>query len=63
MIGGGRRGGRGGGRGRRGGRGDPKPFWFPIFNEDTTSIMRNISPSILPNFCGLSNEDPKIFLF
>ena len=25
--------------------------------------MKNISPSILPNFHGLINEDPKAFLF
>ena len=39
------------------------PFGFPILDEDTTTIMKNISPSILPNFHGLRNEDPEIFLF
>jgi len=64
-IGNGRRGrvgGRGGGGGR-GGRGEPKPFGFPILDEDTIVTMKNISPSILPNFHGVSHEDPKTFLF
>jgi len=45
-IGGGRGGNRGGGRGRGGGRwrggsmGDPKPFAFPILDEDTTTTMK-----------------------
>ena len=56
-------GGRGGGRGIWGGRGDPKPFGFPIFDEDTIATMKNIAPSILPNFHGLRSEDPEIFLF
>ena len=29
----------GGGRGRGGGRGDPKPFGFPIFDEDTIATI------------------------
>lgn len=53
--------GRGGGRGR--GRGNPEPFGFPILDEDTTLTMKNISPSILPNFHGIRSEDPKTFLF
>ena len=36
---------------------------FPIFDEDTTTTMKNISPSILLNFHGLRNEDPETFLF
>lgn len=68
-IGGGRGGGRqGGGRGSRrdGGRGEninPKPFGFPILDEDTTIKMKNISPSILPNFHGLRSEYLETFLF
>ena len=62
-IGVGRRGGIGGGRGREGGRGDPKPFGFPILDEYTTTTMKNISPSILPNFHGVSKEDLETFCF
>lgn len=66
-IGGGRgRGGnRGGGRGQggRGGRGELDPYGFPIFYEDTTTKMKSISPSILPNFHGLRNEGLEIFPF
>lgn len=57
-IGGGR-GRRGGGdRGREGGRGrgDQDAFGFPIFNEYITPTMKNISPSILPNFRGKRSE-------
>ena len=57
------RGGRGRGRGRGRCRGDPKPFGFPILDEDITTIMKNISPPILPNLHGLRSEDPKTFLF
>ena len=54
-IGGGGRGrGIGGGRGRgregEGDRGEPNPVGFPIYDEDTTTTLKNISPSILPNF-------------
>lgn len=74
-MGGGRRGGgnRGGwyGGGVRGiGRGEENrydnredPLGFPIYDEDTTTTMRNISPSILPNFHGLINEDLETFIF
>jgi len=62
-IGGGR--GRGGNKrgGGRGGREEPNTYGFPIFYEDTISIMNNISPSILPNFHGLKNEEPETFRF
>ena len=59
-------GGRGIGRGRgegRGGRGELDPIGFPILDEDTTATMKNISPSILPNFHRLRSEDPETFLF
>lgn len=59
---GGNRGG-GGGWGGGSGRGEPDRYGFPIFDEDTTAIMKKISPSILPNFHGLRHEDPKKFLF
>ena len=55
--------GRGGRRERGGGRGDPKPIGFSILDEDTIAKMKNISPSILPNFHGLRSKDPKTFLF
>lgn len=32
-------------------------------DEDITVTLKNISPSILPNFHGLRNEDPETFLF
>lgn len=60
---GGNRGGGGGQGGGRGGRGEPNPYGFPVFDEDTIATMKNISPSILPNFHGLRHEDPKTFLF
>lgn len=66
-IGWGRRGNRGGGRGgerdRCSGIWDPKPFGFPINDEDTTYTMKNISPTILPKFHGIRSEDPETFLF
>lgn len=66
-IGGGRGGNRGGGKGVGRGRGasigDPEHFEFPIFDEDTTAIMKNISPAILRNFHGLRNDVSKTFLF
>jgi len=50
---------RGGGRGR----GNQDPSGFPILDEYTTLTMKNISPSILPNFHGKRNEYPETFLF
>ena len=52
------KGGNRGGDGGKGGRGDMEPFGFPILDEDTIIIMNNISPSILPNFHGVRQEDP-----
>jgi len=67
IIGGGRggrgRGGNRGGGGGRGARGDLKHFGFLILDEYTTITMKNISPSILPNFHGVRHGDPKTFLF
>ena len=61
------RGGRGRGRGNNGGfRGNREidnSFGFPIVDEETNATMKNISPSVLPNFHGLKSEDPKTFLF
>ena len=58
------------GRGRGEGRGDkgedkidPNPTGFPILYDDTTATMKNISPSILPNFHGLRIEDPQTLFF
>jgi len=61
----GRRGGNnGGGRGNNGGNRDGgNSFGFHIADEETHTTMKNISPSILPNFYGLRSEDPKTFLF
>lgn len=65
-IGGGRGRGRGGGAGRnRGGgrgRGNQDPFGFPILDENTTLTMKNISPSIVPNFHEKVNEGLETFL-
>ena len=70
MFGGGRGRGRGeggkgeGGRGAEGGRGRiGSSFGFPILDEETNTTMKNISPSVLPNFYGLKTEDPETFLF
>lgn len=62
------RGGRGGGRGNNGGdRGGNtegnNSFGFPIVDEESRAIMKNISSSILPHFHGERNEDPETFLF
>lgn len=57
-IGGGRGGGRGSGEDI-----NPEPFGFIILDEDTTVKMKNISPSILPNFHGLRSDDLEKFLF
>ena len=68
MFGGGRGGGRGkgnrgGGEGNKINKEDDNSFGFPIIDEDTNATMKNISPSILPNFHGLKSEDPETFLF
>jgi len=69
-FGGGGRGiGRGGGnngrgRGNNGGNRDgDNSFGFPIADEETHATMKNILPSVLPNFYGLQREDPETFLF
>ena len=54
---------RGGGEGNRRNGEDDNSFGFPIIDEDTNATMKNISPSILPNFHGLKSEDPENFLF
>ena len=38
-------------------------FGFPIIDGDTNALMKNISPSILPNFHGLKSGDPETFFF
>jgi len=42
-------------------------FGFPILDEPTTFgnelKMKNIPPSVLPNFYGMATEDPNNFLF
>ena len=64
LFGGGGRGrGRGNNGGGRGNREIDNSFGFPIVDEETNATMKNISPSILPNFHGLKSEDPETFLF
>ena len=54
----------GGGRGNNGGnRNGDNSFGFPIVDDDSRTTMKNISPSILPNFHGSRNEDLEAFLF
>jgi len=36
---------------------------FPIIEMNGDTKMRNISPSALPHFHGLTSEDPDTFLF
>ena len=61
-LGGGRGRGRGGGGNNGGGRGNiggnrdgDNSFGFPIVDDDSRATMKNISPSVLPNFHGLRN--------
>ena len=62
-----RRGGGGRGKGNNGGgtgnREIDNSFGFPIVDEETNATMKNVSPSVLPNFHGLKGEDPETFLF
>jgi len=54
----------GGGGDNGGGRGNREvdnSFEFPIVDEETHTTMKNISPSVLPNFYGLRSEDLKHF--
>lgn len=68
-FGGGRGRGRGGGKNggsrgnNEGNRDGDKSFGFPIVDEESRTTMKNISPSVLPNFYGLRSEDPETFLF
>jgi hypothetical protein len=39
------------------------PFGFPIQETDINVQMKNIHPSVLPNFKGMRSEDPETFLF
>jgi len=36
---------------------------FPIWETNVDTKMKNISPSTLPHFHGLTTEDPDSFLF
>ena len=38
-------------------------FGFPIFDSTIDITMKNIPPSALPHFRGMSTEDPDSFLF
>lgn len=42
---------------------DGDRFGFPIQETDVNVRMKNIPPSVLPNFKGMRLEDPKTFLF
>ena len=55
--------GRGNNGGGRGNREIYNSFGFPIVYEETDATMKNISPSVLPNFHGLKSEDHETFLF
>lgn len=55
--GGNRGGGRGGGRGR--GRGNPKPFGFPILDEDTTLTIKKHLDLYSPQFSWNKKWRPK----
>jgi len=55
-------GGKGNNGGRRGIREVYNSFGFPIVDEETHTIMKNISLSILPIFYGLRSEDLETFL-
>ena len=39
------------------------PLGFPIQDTDGSAHMKNIHPSFLPKFRGLTLEDPKAFIF
>ena len=56
----GSRGNNGGGRGNRE---VDNSLGFPIVDEEAHTKMKNMSPSVLPNFYGLRSEDPEAFLF
>ena len=36
---------------------------FPIIDSGRVAPKKSISPHVLPNFHGLENEDPDVFLF
>ena len=42
---------------------DEQTFGFPILDRAPNVVMKNIKPSILPTFHGMSTEDPNAFLF
>ena len=42
---------------------DGDPFGFPIQETDFNVQMKNIPPSVVPNFKGMISKDPKTFLF
>jgi hypothetical protein len=42
---------------------EPSTFRFPIKETNEETKMKNIPHSTLPNFHGLSKEDPDTFLF
>ena len=42
---------------------DEQTFRFPILDQAQNVVMKNINPSILPTFHGMSTEDPNAFIF
>ena len=45
------------------GEDEEQTFGFPILDLAQNTNMKNINPSILPTFHGMSTEDPDAFLF
>ena len=43
--------------------GEVVTFKFPIKNSGRVTPTKSIPPHVLPNFHGLENEDPDVFLF
>ena len=42
---------------------DDQTFGFHILDRSQNVVMKNINPSILPTFHGMSTDDPDAFLF
>ena len=42
---------------------DKQTFGFPILDREPNVVMKNINPSILPSFHGMSIKDLDAFLF
>ena len=42
---------------------DEQTFRFPILDRAPNVVMKNINPSILPTFHGMTTKEPDAFLF